>query len=144
MKHLHRDRRRSYAALFLACLFLVGRLAGDLHLASVRHAICPEHGELIDVAAHGEHALEPTRDDCGERSGVCEVVPAPGADEHGHCVLAQLERERPCSLDLVPVRAVVPECAEKLADEPRRLIAVGIPRFLLAPKHSPPAERTIG
>ncbi len=147
MKHTHHDRRRSYATLFLACLFLLGRLAGDLHLASVRHAICPEHGELVE-AGHAAPALLPAphRDQpLDERARTCEVVPASGSEDHSHCLLAQLVRERPLLLDLAPARAVLAVSATPHLDEPRRVVVEAIPRFLLAPKHSPPLERrTIG
>ena len=128
-----RERRRRIQALLALGLFLVGGFWGFLHEVAVRHAICPEHGEVVDVAgassAH-EHGADgpsfaPAPDDGEERT-------------HEHCPAVTFVRE--CSLQPQPVlgvRKLPPPCTP-LPPRPAGTSWESSARFLLAPNHSPP------
>jgi hypothetical protein len=126
-------------ALGLALFALVGQLSSSAHLLLVRHAVCPEHGELIHAASgeprRSEHAKAP--------DGKLALVQASAdgdefADAHGHCPIATHRRERG-----VPSAAAA---RIEAADSVRALyiptqqqaFAFGGALLLLAPKNSPP------
>ena len=137
--HPRHSRRRSYATVLLVCLLLVGRLSAELHLASVRHVVCAQHGELVEVGAHGHAgAASAGGEETTEHAEGVRVGTRPAHDDHDHCAVAQLERERALGLDLVRGVAHAPERRAAPLDPSRAAPTSSIPRFLLAPKQSPP------
>ena len=127
-------------ALMLAILLLASHLASSLHMATVRHAQCAEHGEYthapeigIAVQAHGTAAHGPRWD--GRPAGRA-------SDAHDHCVWFVFGRQEPLwfgasgALVVRPLETAVPPCAVESAP------ICAIPRYLLAPKQSPPAARS--
>jgi hypothetical protein len=119
------------AAVALALLAAQG--AGLAHFALLRHAYCPEHGELI----HPESA--PQADVSRGPSSAPGLYGSKLDRSHGHehCILSGLRREAILASRSAPV-AVVPECSGDR--EPATLPAFSsTPRFRLAPKQSPPA-----
>lgn len=127
-------RRTSFLVL---ALFVVGSLAGSLHMALVRHAVCAEHGELVEVAPSSAGG---TCDNAKHIRHPASWTAAPGAidGEHEHCQIATQARERVVAW--TPIRVVArtePTVVPRVcATCPARLPAVS-PLFL-APKHSPP------
>lgn len=122
---------RTLAVLALAVLLLFEGLASTLHRATVRHAVCPEHGELLDVAHHP--------DPSPQEEGPADPGEDPHDSHHDACafVLLDLDRRPEFHGDLV-LRG--PEEATAVAtpkDQPEGRLTV--PRILFAPKHSPPA-----
>ncbi len=137
-----RQRGRSATALSLRLLAAV--LAGLLGLSSlgeiahfllVPHAICADHGELIEVSGHAaQHAEAPSP----------EPQVAPLSDEgagHDHCDLLA-SQQRPLALPAIAPVAIVPASAGTLI-----AIAGGqtslwpLPPLALAPKTSPPSAQ---
>ncbi len=124
--------RRYLAAL---ALFVLGFWVQGLHSALESHEVC-EHGELV----HSAHAAEPAP----TRSAPLEDNHAPCASdlgehdsEHHHCGIATAVPfselpSTPLALALSVPGAPRPSlsCGEPREDS--------IPRFLLAPHHSPP------
>jgi hypothetical protein len=138
---MHRQRSAAklrVTTLVVFVLFLVGSIASSLHMALVRHAVCPEHGEVVHVAptpdapvcasaAHDHHdvrwaALPASSDDAG----------------HDHCPVATQARVR--DVAWTPVRVVVQKDGAPLARAcaPASPRVPAFARFYLAPKHSPP------
>lgn len=131
----HRTRRPVVLrrlSVVTAVVFGLAQLLVGLHLATVRHARCADHGELVHADGHGGHA---------HQSGTTLEAPTPDgpADEHDHCTIA-VARETPVSLPQIarlPHRPTVVEL-----DPPRLACAPAFATarlYLLAPKTSPPA-----
>lgn len=119
-------------ALGLAFLCVLGQISSLVHLFVVQHAICPEHGELVETGEVGQAApMLPAEPSLARRA-------EGAADSHDHC-LAYFERragiEEPSSLG---APSAPPE-------EPPQRIALPLPlppplpTILTAPKNSPPA-----
>lgn len=129
----------------LALLFLLAQLAAFLHLATERHEVCADHGELVHASAqaagheHASDAQAEHEDGVADRSGP-RLDPDDGAPSgaHAHCG----------SLPVLDPRQRAPE---ELRVEPAPLLAaqvpagrpsaahVSVPLLLRAPKQSPPA-----
>jgi len=124
--------------LTLVALFYVAQhLSAIAHFALVRHAVCDEHGELVDV------------DVAKAAAPVSEALPAPAlgsleasphsGHEHQHCsVLAHLRPHLSAAIFAgIPVRvAAVPDVRIVSCQSSPPL---AIPIYRLAPKNSPPA-----
>lgn len=134
-------------AALLALVFVAGQLGSYLHAATEHHARCPEHGELVHVdalplAATGPKATPATTATTPEaRSGDADALrngPAAGdGHEHEHCYLCPVSRER---LGTMPsadaIAAVMP--AMVAHSLPAVVAPSGRPRYVIAPKTSPP------
>ena len=113
-----------------AVLTLFAWPATRVHEATAEHAVCAEHGEVVDVGAGDAHG--PTSEE-GERWRAQEEH----EDEHGHCPFLLLgqpgdgprEAQPPCSLRVERARATNPGSEVRLAS---------VPLLCLAPKQSPP------
>jgi hypothetical protein len=123
--------------LTLVALFYVAQhLSAVAHFALVRHAVCDEHGELVDVeattsaaAAEGSPASELNSPQSSSHSG----------HGHEHCgVLAHLRPHLSAAVfAAIPVRvAARPDIT--IASR-HRAPSLAIPIYRLAPKNSPPA-----
>jgi len=125
MSKLHRHHPRALALWLVALLVSVWPLAA-WHELTTTHAVCAEHGEVLDVAQGGEGELED-----GPR--IVEL----DFDEHDPCAFAPLAQPAGAAsgaprVHVEPIR-VGAETAPAVA--PR---APAYPRYLLAPKQSPP------
>lgn len=129
MKPAHRPKsvvRRYLAAL---TLFVLGFWVQGLHSALESHEVC-EHGELVHKTLAPEAALEEWHGPCVSDLGEHE-------SEHHHCGIATAapQAEPPqAPLTFAAVLSVA-QRASLSRGAPR---ADSIPRFLLAPHHSPP------
>src|SRR5690606_8046906 len=124
-----------------ALVFVASQLGSYLHAATERHVRCPEHGELVHLAHTDE--LPPT-------TGTTAAAGPDGADalrngagagdghEHEHCYLCPVSRER---LGTVPdgseIAVAMP--AVLAHSYPAVVAQSGQPRYVIAPKTSPPA-----
>jgi len=114
-----------------AAVLVVGGGLPALHLASHRHAICAEHGELVDVTdAHSvDHAGHVAASHVDAEKG--------SSDEHAHCgVLATLLQS-----SLRTASAALPATTpamERIGLAPKRDRALPIAALTRAPKTSPP------
>ncbi len=132
-------------ALVLSALLLFGALAQTVHEATVAHAVCPEHGELLDVARSAAIASHTHDHDRGATVPDCESTgprAAPSSEESGHdeCWFATLLKpgSAPCVESLahfVPPRGSWIEVIDA------RVRVAAIPTLSFAPKHGPPARR---
>jgi hypothetical protein len=129
-----RAARSRFFAVIVALLFVCGDFARFAHFASVRHRVCAEHGVLEDVAEHS--TTDRTAVPAGEH--VAPIASDGHAHEHEHCPLVDTNRET-----RVPSAPVVRACLASLevraTSRRRSPTFVGFPRYMLAPKHSPPA-----
>jgi hypothetical protein len=120
--------------LTLVALFYVAQqLSVVAHLALVRHAVCDEHGELVDVdVARASEASGSSKQGSQESSSHL-------GHDHEHCgVLAHLRQQfNPPVFVGIPARvAALPDVAAVLC---LSAPSIAIPVYCLAPKNSPPA-----
>ncbi len=124
--------------LALVALFYVAQhVSAVAHFALVRHAVCDEHGELVDVDAALSAAPESrAAADPGLSSGESSSHSGHG---HEHCgVLAHLlQQHSPPVFAGIPVRVAAIQTVAGATCTSAPLVA--IPVYLLAPKNSPPA-----
>ncbi len=132
---------------WVLALFVAGYLLGQLHLASERHVVCADHGEVTHESDRGHAAAAScapapapfAASEDGEEAGEAELVPGRVAEaEHHHCPLASFHRE-----DLAPFESLrsPPHAASQAVGVPVCVAVVRheAKRFRLAPKQSPPA-----
>jgi hypothetical protein len=123
-------------AALVALVFVASQLGSYLHAATEHHARCPEHGELIHVDAAGGDVVE-IGDAADATEGAALRSAATGDHEHDHCYLCPVSRERPGTLSHAgAIAAVTPAVIEHAL--PAAAAHVGQPRYLIAPKTSPP------
>jgi hypothetical protein len=122
-------------AVLIAGLLSLSSLGEIAHFLLVPHAICADHGELIEVSEVGGHAA-PHAD---APSSAPQVAPASGEGSgHDHCELLA-SHQRQLALPAVAPGAVVPVATGVLI-----ALAGGetsrqpLPALALAPKTSPP------
>jgi hypothetical protein len=131
-------------AALLALVFVAGQLGSYLHAATEHHARCPEHGELVHVdalplAATGPMATPPTGPEAvpDDADALRSGAAAADGHEHDHCYLCPVSRER---LGTMPsadaIAAVMP--AVVAHSLPAVVAPSGRPRYIIAPKTSPP------
>jgi hypothetical protein len=127
-------RARAVAAIG-AYLCLATQLVGLLHVLLVRHATCPDHGEIVHgaapVAAHASVLAE------------LAIAPAPADtadDEDEHCLFVATRRRENAGLAPAaqPVARIEASAATSLRAPPRLLI-VAPTLYRIAPKTSPPS-----
>jgi hypothetical protein len=118
------------------------QLSGTIHLATVQHAICAEHGEAMDVG--DEHAQARARASqrttrSGERGVFSGSSDSPAGESHHHCAL---DEDRNTYALVVHSALVGARIASPTPPAPPHAqLARLAPRALqlLAPKTSPPA-----
>lgn len=135
-------RRRSvrYAAAALAALCLLGPILDYTHMLVVRHATCPEHGELIHVDEAGTSAGG-HGDEVRPGSPTVALQSSQDAEshQHDHCVVV-LCRKVQAPLGSVAGAVLAPPLAASLQSIDQDAVARSpIAIYLLAPKNSPPA-----
>lgn len=123
-------------SLLLTLLLLASSLGQVAHFVLVPHAICSEHGELLELsAAPSAEADRDVQSDDGDAG----LTRPEGAGSHDHCQLwLRAPREQlvpPCPALSLPPAAVSERVAPERADVD--LLAARAP-LLLAPKTSPP------
>jgi len=124
--------------LTLVALFYVTQnLSAIAHLALVRHVVCFEHGELVDVEAWSS-AVPASK---GSPSSELDSQKSSSHSDHGHEHCGVLAHFRPHLFAPVfagiPVRTgAVPDVAIVCRESSP---ALAIPIYQLAPKNSPPA-----
>jgi hypothetical protein len=146
---------RGLAAL-VAALLLASSFGQIAHFALVRHAICREHGELLELhgaaeaqlGAKAEAQLGAKAEKAAARNDGQQRAEAPASDsgsEHDHCqMVARNQREQ----GLVPAPALALARAAAAGLVPASTAAVELVRPLaplqLAPKTSPPRWSIVG
>ena len=104
------------------CAWIVALLGSQVHDALVQHAICAEHGEIVEIAVGASDAPAPDSDEEHEHGCNFELVPLDQVDLV-HDVTSTIE---PVVLPSVPVLA--------RSQAPRG------PPLALAPKTGPPTR----
>jgi hypothetical protein len=127
-----RPRRLRVCGLIL--LLLASRIAVELHWAVARHAVCPQHGELIEVPAEHSTAAHRAQD---ERPVLQPGPTAEGA--HEHCPFALAIREHPLTSKSAQILVAAPEQSFAPSTTDPSQPWQPFPRFLLSPHTSPPA-----
>jgi hypothetical protein len=136
MQACHSPRSVRLVAVFAALACCVAQLSAFVHLALVRHAACPEHGEWVHVDGppqlHAAHETKPTTD--GPALDALDE-----AHGHDHCLIALSGRER---TTLAATQQLPRPPSDRVVAAPRgppanRLHASLAPLHF-APKNSPP------
>jgi len=141
---MHRSqRRRSPVAqtiftIALAALLLIEGIASTVHSTRVRHTVCLEHGETLDVAHRPflDHShADGTASDCGPGA----EAGAPHGTAHDACAFTLLDSPRRLEFhgDLFLLGRAPEAAVAACAEQPAGRLTVARIRF--APKHSPPA-----
>ncbi|MGZ3446466.1 MAG: hypothetical protein ACXU88_12340 [Myxococcaceae bacterium] len=136
-----RTRAARLGAALLVCLFVVAQMASLAHRATVRHVLCPEHGELLHVRGEGPSAQRSPavwRSGSAERTIRQALGESLGTSEHDSCTAFELER-RPFDTHLareLPALTPPPDLVRPV-HEHAQFIAP-LPLLRLAPKNSPP------
>jgi hypothetical protein len=124
------------AAVLGVALCLLVQAAGAVHFGLVPHAICADHGELVDVVVHSAVQVDPD-EGAGQRTGLHLPVRATLSGADGHCELAQLVRQlMPTAAAPIAIRGA--GFSERLLEP--RAIWHRLPLLRLAPKQSPPVR----
>lgn len=155
LARLFRRGRRAerVGSLLVALLFVVGQLASFHHAATVQHVRCAEHGELVDVDAHGAGDAEGTAFSAGASESRRAAAPATATDHaamaqaadasgrghaHEHCTVGP-KRGADTSLSLRGAAiARLPQSQPPPPVITARSTAPRIAVVLFAPKNSPP------
>lgn len=143
MKPGHRaSLRRGTFPVALVCLVL--QLASAAHFLVATHAVCPEHGEVVDTHP-GAGQLATGAAERTDRVGITSAVGHEGLaeHEHEHCLAASERRD---ALGLAPqpqwVDPAGPRPDDVLHPEHERAsTSVAVLRF--APKSSPPRRAAV-
>jgi len=136
---MRRKVHSSSLAVVLASVTLAAQISSVAHMALVRHAICPEHGELIHPDELGGSAGAPRALAKPDATAIQSAPQLPTVHGHDHCLLASYRRQRIIpAAGTVALVAPTPMVGDSclVADAPRpALVAL----YRLAPKNSPPA-----
>jgi hypothetical protein len=126
--------RARILAAFGAYLCLTAHLVGVVHVLVVRHATCPDHGEVV----HGEApALVEAPPPLGPTARAAAREEAEEADEH--CLLMATRRRELAGLAPAATPALSAPLVTRLDSPPAVVTATPHAILRLAPKTSPPA-----
>lgn len=121
-------------------IFLGGQLGSLAHNAFVEHEVCAEHGELVHAEEHPDGATADQSD--SQRAAIDDSVyapaPSPVEDEHDHCTLCSLAREKAQRASHSATVAHAPDVGSVALEAPDTAIRVAV-IHRVAPKQSPPA-----
>lgn len=123
-------------ATFVALLLTLSALGQVAHFLLVPHAICAEHGELLELSERSAHTSAAHVDHGSERDA--RLVERDLAAPHDHCeVLARGQREQilPVSHAFEVAPAALQSAPVAIRQEPARAVLAALS---LAPKTSPP------
>ncbi len=127
-------------AAIVACVFLLGNLWTFVHYITVRHATCPEHGELVHVENSPTSVLQnhvtSVRNDDTITLRTASVFSF--GHKHDHCYIYFSSRER---IGLIPdssLRAPFVSEGKVLPTAEGHEQPTKVARYHLAPKNSPP------
>jgi hypothetical protein len=121
----------------VAGLVAFAQVADYVHLAVVRHALCAEHGELVEAGAPpASPGLAERVEATGPRFN--QGAQAVEVGDHHHC-LATLATQQQARL-AAPIQVASTTWAGiGCSLDPRAVRAPALPQIRLAPKQSPPA-----
>jgi hypothetical protein len=122
----------------LVALLLAGSSLGQVaHFLLIPHAICAEHGELLELSRPSADVASAATTNDVSRAQLTSSNTDAG---HEHCQLAA-RRERELLLQAASAPAILPATSRAIAvDVPLVTLPVeGISRWLVAPKTSPPS-----
>jgi hypothetical protein len=106
------------------------------HELTVRHAVCAEHGELIDVEGFGPASVAPAAP--SHDSQLLTTGDAPFSGHHQHCAFVSASHSRSVVKKITPVTSAR-STTNRLTLELHSTPLVSTVLYLSAPKHSPPA-----
>jgi hypothetical protein len=124
-------------AALVALVFVASQLGSYLHAATEHHARCPEHGELIHVDAPAGATVAVEAADASAAEGAALRSAGDEGHEHDHCYLCPVSRERLGTISHADaIAAATPVVIAHAL--PAAAMHVGQPRYVIAPKTSPP------
>jgi hypothetical protein len=120
----------------MASALVVAQLGASVHLATARHEVCAEHGELVEAGHAGPSRAPDALDGVETHFDAASV--AGEATGHDHCLASVLSRQsaafrRPIEVAWVTAPADVPRARDG------RVSHSVVEAIRLAPKQSPPA-----
>jgi hypothetical protein len=140
LRSRHRPCRAARLVAASAALLLVaGQLGTFAHLVTVRHELCAEHGELVDVhdgpAAGWRGPVADAANNNGSRFAASSRAAA--GHQHEHCAIAPHRRDSSAGARLEHAIGEAPAVVATFAVSPVPSVARAV--YRLAPKTSPPA-----
>ena len=123
----------SLVFLLLATL-LFAQFAATNHELTVRHTICLQHGEVVDV--EGRDAPSATSVAPGTQFSATNSEPLP--THHQHCLFVASRGKRNFFRVAKPSAAQLPRDAQPAVVSTSEVRRASVAAYLIAPKHSPP------
>lgn len=137
---------RALAALFVC--FLASSSLGEIaHFLLVPHAICTEHGELLELHEAGDRAAAGAHDDDTEHGSGPDTGGESGREDgHDHCqLLARRDGEQATvAVPQLELILAAERPVSSLVQEPSVHPVGSLTLLLAAPKTSPPLFTPIG
>ena len=114
------------------------QFVGTLHELTTRHAVCLQHGEIIDVDAH-DSASQPEVANGDSQSQLSCDCKQPVQGHHQHCLFVSSRIRRNIFLLAKTIDSIQISVAKQVTFvEQNDTRHVTIPTYSTAPKHSPP------
>ena len=120
----------------LAGALLLSQFAATYHELTVRHAVCPQHGELVDLDERQSNNALTSNVGLQER----QLAPAnePLQGHHQHCLFVSSRTTRHLLRVAKPLAAGTPRVAQPAVASRAEIRNASVAIYLAAPKHSPP------
>lgn len=133
-----RARLRILAA-WVAGALVLAQGAGALHLLTVRHGRCAEHGELIDLERRAQHGVElaPALEHAGYQLEGPRYGDT-GTHNHDHCALVSVVRARGVLTSAAPSDLSLDDRPTKHRVPSIEALSPQVACYSVAPKNSPP------
>lgn len=129
------DRTRALCAA-LIIWFAAGQIAGVAHATETAHAVCAEHGELIDLPSSRDTASAPSSERC-ETAKFSDAA-ASSIAAHQHCAFANAFRHHGLAGRVPPTTGSTVETRSTSMNFVRVPPPPRLALYQLAPKTSPP------
>jgi hypothetical protein len=124
-------------ATLVALLLAASSLSQVAHFVLVQHAICAEHGELLELDERPAHAAASHEHKAG--SQLQARVSSTEASGHDHCQILARSQKQP-GLPPAPAPSIAPAAASSTSCSIASTsgVVTTLPRLAVAPKTSPP------
>lgn len=117
-----------FAVLLLTLLY--AQFSATTHELTVRHAICPQHGELVDLDGRGAGAAAPV--------SLPGFTSAPFENHHQHCLFVSSRGKRDALRFEGAHSAPTPAISQSATIATVVMVESSRDLYRSAPKHSPP------
>ena len=131
--------KRAAVSVVAALSVLAGPILGTAHLTAVKHVVCPQDGELVEVR---QGAVAPGAESrFGSQSAIraTDSQRSEGEHAHDHCTFATHSLPRSTAKSTISVLTVVPDATHASVARHRYADVWSVDVYRIAPKSSPPS-----